>query len=269
MAKIIKCKGTESISRDLIFDNELSDRARFVYCYMMAKPDNWEFFVKVMAREIGYHEDTLHKYINELIQRGWLERNGQSRNGENRWGAVSYTIYETRQEKSRDGNFPSRENPVTEKYGDGNSQAQKNIDFGESLDNKEKQKEKTTLSAIPYDVIKNAWNNKCSNITSVTTITAKRKVKIRARFNEFSEVGEPLEVYNMLLDKISKSKWLTEQSRENWRKGLFDWLFANSENWVKIWEGKYNSLSQDNYPITQSQQQRFDVYGKEINEILQ
>ena len=105
-------------------------------------------------------------------------------------------------------------------------------------------KENISSLSIPYDEIKDMWNRKCSMLTTVTTITSKRKEKIRARFKEFSFVGEPIDIFSTLLDKTSKSKWMTEESRENWRKGLFDWLFANSENWVKVWEGKYDSTSQ-------------------------
>lgn len=144
MAKIIKNKGTESISRDLIFDNELSDRARFVYCYMMAKPDNWDFYVGAMAKDLGYSEDTLHKYINELIDRGWLEKGEQSRDKDNKWGAVSYTIYEVRRQKKA----------VTENFRDGKTPPQKEIDFREIQDKKEEtKKDKSFLSKKSFDFL--------------------------------------------------------------------------------------------------------------------
>lgn len=33
-------KNYQPIPRELIFDNKMSDRARFVYCYMASKPDD-------------------------------------------------------------------------------------------------------------------------------------------------------------------------------------------------------------------------------------
>lgn len=155
MGKIYKDKGTESISRNLIFDNELSDRARFVYCFMMAKPDDWDFYVTPMAKELGYSADTLHKYINELIQRGWLTKVEQTRNEHNKFGAVDYVIHETRQEKkpdtekSRDEETPTRKKAVTEKSRDGKFHPQKeNIDNKENQEIKEIKREQKITSTI-------------------------------------------------------------------------------------------------------------------------
>ena len=67
----------KSISCELIFDKSLSDRARFLYCYMAAKPDEWEFFLEPMAKDIGYSVDTLRKYINELVASGWILKGDQ------------------------------------------------------------------------------------------------------------------------------------------------------------------------------------------------
>lgn len=157
MGKIYKDKGTESISRNLIFDNKLSDRARFVYCFMMAKPNNWDFLISPMAKELGYSPDTLHKYINELIQRGWLTKVEQSRDEQKRFGAVDYVIHETRQEvkkddkKLRKGENPQPKKAVTENFRDGKITPQKdNIDNKEIKDLKEKKEDITsTIVDVP------------------------------------------------------------------------------------------------------------------------
>lgn len=101
------------ISRELIFDNTLSDRARFVYCYMSSKPDGWNFFLDNMAKEIGYNIDTLRKYINELIESGWLIKGKQENNG--KFGAVEYTLLSNKKipeisdtEKTRVGKIPTQ-----------------------------------------------------------------------------------------------------------------------------------------------------------------
>lgn len=92
MANFInEAKNFEIISRELIFDNELSDRARFLYCYMAAKPDGWDFFMQPMAKELGYSTKTLRKYIRELIERGWLVCEGQY-TCDGKFGATSYTL---------------------------------------------------------------------------------------------------------------------------------------------------------------------------------
>ena len=83
--------GYNCLPRKLIFDSELSDRARFLYCYMAAKPEGWNFYVKHMLAELGYSKDTLYKYIDELIERGWLVRVNQVRDN-GRFGSTIYTL---------------------------------------------------------------------------------------------------------------------------------------------------------------------------------
>ena len=108
---INKLGAYQVIPRELIFDNTLSDRARFVYCYMASKPNNWEFFMTPMAKEIGYSVDTLRKYINELIESGWLIKGEQKNDG--LFGAVTYTLNSTKisdTEKNRYGEIPTQHN---------------------------------------------------------------------------------------------------------------------------------------------------------------
>ena len=86
-------KSYQSIPRELVFDQTLSDRARFVYVFMACKPEGWDFFLEPMAKEIKYSVDTLRKYISELVASGWLEK-GEQENG--RFGATSYTLKATK-----------------------------------------------------------------------------------------------------------------------------------------------------------------------------
>lgn len=88
-------KGFESIPRDLVFDKSLSDRARFVYVFMACKPDDWDFYLEPMARDIGYSVDTLRKYINELVASSWLMKGAQA-NEHGVFGAVEYTLKATK-----------------------------------------------------------------------------------------------------------------------------------------------------------------------------
>lgn len=106
-----KLSNYQVIPRELIFDNTLSDRARFVYCYMASKPNDWEFLMTPMAKEIGYSVDTLRKYINELIESGWLIKGEQKNEG--LFGSVTYTLNSTKisdTEKNRYGEMPTQHN---------------------------------------------------------------------------------------------------------------------------------------------------------------
>lgn len=106
---INKLSKYQIIPRELIFDNSMSDRARFIYCYMASKPDGWEFYLNPMAKEIGYSVETLRKYINELIKNGWLIKGEQKNEGT--FGAVTYTLNSTKKtdtEKTRHGKNPTQ-----------------------------------------------------------------------------------------------------------------------------------------------------------------
>ena len=126
----------QNVPRELVFDKNLSDRARFVYVFMACKPDDWDFYLEPMAKDIGYSVDTLRKYINELVTSGWLIK-GEQTNEKGVFGAVEYTLKAT---KISD----------TENFRHGNNQPQINnntkriIDDKQNKDNKEKElKEKS------------------------------------------------------------------------------------------------------------------------------
>lgn len=133
MANFInELKSFQSIPRDLIFDNTLSDRARFVYCYMAAKPDGWEFFLEPMANDIGYSVETLRKYINELIKRGWLSKDGQGRGDRSTFAANTYTLHVN----CRHGESPTPEITDTEIFRHGENPT-RNIDNRDYKHNKD------------------------------------------------------------------------------------------------------------------------------------
>lgn len=123
----------QNIPRNLVFDTNLSDRARFVYCFMACKPNDWDFYLEPMAKEIGYSVDTLRKYINELVESGWLEKGEQERE-KGTFGAVSYTLKATK-------------NTDTENFRHGENPTQHNIDYRHKRDGINKEKEDNKLSS--------------------------------------------------------------------------------------------------------------------------
>lgn len=115
MARIYnELRNYQNIPRELVFDKTLSDRARFVYVFMACKPDDWDFYLEPMAKDIGYSVDTLRKYLNELVSSGWLVK-GEQTNKKGVFGAVEYTLKATK--------FTDTEN-----FRYGKNTAQKNID---------------------------------------------------------------------------------------------------------------------------------------------
>ena len=81
----------QPIPTALIFDNTMSDRARFLYCFMASKPFGWDFLLTPLVEELGYGVVTLRKYINELIEHGWLSK-GEQKNEGGVFGATEYIL---------------------------------------------------------------------------------------------------------------------------------------------------------------------------------
>lgn len=117
----------QNIPRELIFDSSLSDRARFVFCFMVSKPDDWQFFLEPMAKEIGYSVETLRKYIKELVESGWIVKGEQERD-KGVFGATSYTL--------RANKKSCTENTDTENFRHGKNTTQHNRDIIQKIEEK-------------------------------------------------------------------------------------------------------------------------------------
>ena len=153
----------QPIPRDLIQDCGLSAQARFIYSYMAAKPEGWEFWQDVMAREVKMSIDTLRKYLYELRDAGWLEIGKQGNGG--RFGASQYILKAlpygnfSDTENFRHGEFPTRRISDTEKTG-----YIDNIDTKDKIDNKKKKSEDTPAPlSLPFssDKFRKTWEALC------------------------------------------------------------------------------------------------------------
>jgi uncharacterized phage protein (TIGR02220 family) len=104
------------VPNTLINDNSLSDRARFLFCYMAAKPDGWKFYQDKMAKDLKMSLDTLRKYIAELIDSGWISRTMVREGG--KFDSYEYDLNPEPCRKNTDtvknglGKIPTRENSV-------------------------------------------------------------------------------------------------------------------------------------------------------------
>ena len=134
-----KLSNYQVIPRELIFDNTLSDRARFVYCYMASKPTDWDFLMNPMAKEIGYSVETLRKYINELVENGWLVKGEQKNEG--LFGAVTYTLNDSKTQNKKEASDGTK-NSDTEKIRHGEIPTQYNIDIIHSRDDRKDKEER-------------------------------------------------------------------------------------------------------------------------------
>lgn len=229
---INKLGAYQVIPRELIFDNTLSDRARFVYCYMASKPNNWEFLMTPMAKEIGYSVDTLRKYINELIESGWLIKGEQKNDG--LFGAVTYTLNSTKisdTEKIRYGEIPT----------------QHNIDNRQNTDSKHKEEIDTSISkkdTINYAEILLQWKKINPNLKQLRMIDEKRKKAIRTLLkNNNATIEDLYKAFQMI--SISSFCNANHERNRKW-EATFDWL-------IKDTNGCFNRLLEGQFALTDTE----------------
>lgn len=90
-----------NIPRRLVMAKGISIQAKFVYIYMSCQSEHFEFFHEPMAREMDIAPRTLVKYIEELVQSGWITKGEQMfKNG--RKGAVEYTVETSPKKKQKE-----------------------------------------------------------------------------------------------------------------------------------------------------------------------
>lgn len=206
------------IPRKLIFDTNLSDRARFVFCYMASKPNDWDFYMKPMANEIGYSEETLRKYINELVESGWLTRMCQKTKSNGTFGSVEYVLNENPVEYIK--------NTDTEIFRYGESPTQHNID-NNKLNNNINIKEKI---------------NKKENKTEKEVFDEFRKLykgTKRGLDTEFDNFKKKHKDYKQVLPILKESYLKQEEIRDiKTSKGEFVPQYANLQTWInqRRWE---------------------------------
>jgi DNA-binding MarR family transcriptional regulator len=127
------------IPNDIIRNKSLSDRARFIFCYMASMPDDWKFYQSAMAKELGYTKDTLRKYIEELLETGYLNREQRRETG--KFDSYDYTLNftpsgkNTDTVKNRHGKKPTRENSTLINKDFKEKKTITNIDFKEYPEN--------------------------------------------------------------------------------------------------------------------------------------
>ena len=216
----------QNVPRELVFDKNLSDRARFVYVFMACKPDGWDFYLEPMAKDIGYSVDTLRKYINELVTSGWLIK-GEQTNENGVFGAVEYTLKATKK-------------PDTDFFRHGNNQPQINKDI-KKINTENIKEEDIIISSKKndYQAIVDCWNE-CNGkrLGKVTKVTQRRKQAIKKALEDNGIEQETL--MNFFKSLPLADKWLYNPNKQhaNWKPD-FDWWLSNPNGWLtKGLEGK-------------------------------
>jgi len=82
------------VSNEVLYSNELSLKAKGLWAYMLAKPDDWNFTGKSMAKELKESANTIWRILNELKEFGLIEWHKKIN------GSAEYIIYNLPQKKT-------------------------------------------------------------------------------------------------------------------------------------------------------------------------
>ncbi|MBR5271827.1 MAG: hypothetical protein IKU25_00310 [Clostridia bacterium] len=127
-----------------------------------------------------------------------------------------------------------KENPLSKDKG------QKKVDEQLSPSNSAEFEASIQREKLPSKEIKDIWNECCPSFPKLLTISENRKNKMRNRIAEMGGAEKALEILKGIFQKMESSAFLKGDNKRGW-KASFDWLFENDKNWVKVWEGNYDS----------------------------
>jgi hypothetical protein len=205
------------IPNDIIRNKSLSDRARFIFCYMASMPDDWKFYQGVMAKELGYTKDTLRKYIEELLETGYLDR--EQRREVGKFDSYDYTLNfspctkKADTVKIRDGKKPIREKSSLTNTNLEQRKTIINIDLDKEFEN-----EFSTFEKITID---DSQSSKVNPFTIVAKLQGeKEEKKISGKRKEESEpkperkpnpTYEAFTVFCQTFEQLSGAAYPTDQ----------------------------------------------------------
>ncbi len=89
------------------------------------------------------------------------------------------------------------------------------------------------------------WKTHCPSLPQIRELTKKRKDKIKARLKEHPDPAWWIQVFSL----IEASDFCKGNSSTGW-KATFDWIIDNSDNAVKVLEGKYSNTGGSNVAPT-------------------
>jgi len=104
---------------------------------------------------------------------------------------------------------------------------------GKEMKREETDEEKTP--PIPYENIKNLYNEICGSLTQIRSLSDNRKKKLKTRWQQ---LDCNIDNFRDVFERVESSSFCKGNNDRGW-KADFDWIIKNDENIIKILEGKY------------------------------
>lgn len=104
--------GYTQVLNEMLYDKNLSLKAKGIYAYLFSKPDGWQFHIAVMEQELKESRGQIYSAIKELIDFNYITRY-QS----NEKGVFGGMVYEFIDIKNRNTDIPCTEKTAYGKNG--------------------------------------------------------------------------------------------------------------------------------------------------------
>jgi len=98
------------------------------------------------------------------------------------------------------------------------------------------EKEKSCAKKEKENEVLELFRSKCPSFPKILIFSVKRREKMMRRLSEMGSINMMEQVFC----KMEKSDFLKGNNKYGW-KASFDWVFQNSDNWMKILEGNYDN----------------------------
>ena len=140
--------GYTQVLNEVLYNKNISLRAKGLYAYLFSKPDEWQFHWEVMTTEIQETKGQMYPAIKELIEAGYIIRK-QAKNENGVFGGIIYEFLD-----------PCAVSPCAEKTVYGKTAIHNNTDILSNTNNKKKEIYKESFEKFWEEYPKQRIGNK-------------------------------------------------------------------------------------------------------------
>ena len=211
---------------------------------MIFLTENIPYSPKMLADELDFEENTVILALKALEQLNMIVTNGSffSIAGWEEYQNIEGMEKIREQNRLRKAKYDARQKALSASNVTGNvtvtqsnaTDIDKEIDIEIEKDIDIEEDTEDKRSPVPYETIKNIYNEICVSFPKCNTLSSNRKKSIKARFTS----GYTVENFKTLFTKAEASNFLKGKNNRNW-SATFDWLIKDT-NMAKVLDGNYD-----------------------------
>lgn len=198
--------------------------------------------ISELAKDTGYKDNEVRKYLSRLEKTGEIEcstlripTRSAVRKGTSICTKITICNYDSYQSSLQESEQESKQefdNNIVEER----SILPPETPLFTKEDNIYRNIEESSFS--PNEIV-DLWNSIVTACAKVAKLSEPRRQKVYSRIKEMGGKEKAREIITLCFQKINNSSFCTGHNDRGW-KADFDWFFTNGNNWVKVYEGKYD-----------------------------